>query len=64
MGYGEKQMAELEATINAVPADSVIIGTPIDLGRMLKINKPSTRVLYELQEQQPGQLEAAIKRIL
>ena len=64
MGYGEKQMAELEATINAVPADSVIIGTPIDLGRMLKINKPSTRVLYELEEQQPGQLEAAIKRIL
>lgn len=64
MGYGDKQMKELEQTINAVPCDLVLIGTPIDLGRLLKINKPSMRVLYELEEQQPGQLAAAIKKVL
>ncbi len=50
MGYGEEQMKELEATINNADVDLVIIGTPIDLGRILKINKPSQRVMYELQE--------------
>ncbi len=50
MGYGEKQMKDLEATINAVDADAVVIGTPIDLGRLLKINKPAVRVRYELEE--------------
>ncbi len=50
MGYGDSQMKDLEETINKTDCDSVIIGTPIDLGRILKINKPSTRVKYELQE--------------
>jgi predicted GTPase len=50
MGYGDQQMKDLEETINKVDCDSVVIGTPIDLGRILKINKPSTRVKYELQE--------------
>lgn len=50
MGYGEEQMKDLEETINKVDCDSVVIGTPIDLGRILNINKPSTRVRYELQE--------------
>ncbi|MBK8946058.1 MAG: GTPase [Ignavibacteriae bacterium] len=50
MGYGDDQMKDLEETINKVECDSVVIGTPIDLGRILKINKPSTRVMYELQE--------------
>ncbi len=50
MGYGDEQMKDLEETINKIDCDSVIIGTPIDLGRILKINKPSTRVKYELQE--------------
>lgn len=50
MGYGEKQAADLEATIRAVPADLVIIGTPIDLTRVIKIDKPYQRVRYELQE--------------
>jgi len=50
MGYGEQQMKDLEATINAVECDSVVIGTPIDLGRFININKPSTRVYYELAE--------------
>lgn len=64
MGYGKKQMKELEQTINAVPCDLVLIGTPIDLGRLLKINKPSMRVLYELEEREPGQLAAAIKKVI
>ncbi|MGE5351806.1 MAG: cyclic 2,3-diphosphoglycerate synthase [Acidobacteriota bacterium] len=50
MGYGEDQMKDLEETINNTDCDAVVIGTPIDLGRILKINKPSTRVRYELQE--------------
>ncbi|MBA7571900.1 Cyclic 2,3-diphosphoglycerate synthetase [subsurface metagenome] len=50
MGYGEKQIQELEDTINAVDCDIVIIGTPIDLSRIIKINKKSIRVKYELQE--------------
>jgi len=50
MGYGEKQIQELENTINAVDCDIVIIGTPIDLSRIIKINKKSIRVKYELQE--------------
>lgn len=50
MGYGEEQIKDLEVTINKTDCDSVIIGTPIDLGRILKINKPSVRVRYELQE--------------
>jgi predicted GTPase len=48
MGYGQEQMKDLERTINKVKCDSVAIGTPIDLGRFIKINKPSTRVKYEL----------------
>ncbi|RJQ64324.1 MAG: GTPase [Stygiobacter sp.] len=50
MGYGDDQRKDLEDTINNTECDSVIIGTPIDLGRILKINKPSTRVMYELEE--------------
>ena len=50
MGYGKKQTQELEDTINAVDCDVVIIGTPIDLSRIIKINKKSIRVKYELQE--------------
>jgi predicted GTPase len=50
MGYGEAQTRDLEATINASDVDMVVIGTPIDLSRIIKINKPSQRVRYELQE--------------
>jgi predicted GTPase len=50
MGYGKKQIQELEDTINATDCDLVIIGTPIDLTRIIKINKKSIRVKYELQE--------------
>ena len=48
MGYGGQQVKDLQATINAVDCDAVIIGTPIDLRRVVKIDKPSTRVTYEL----------------
>jgi predicted GTPase len=50
MGYSDEQLADLEATINASDADSVVIGTPIDLSRVIRIDKPFTRVHYDLQE--------------
>jgi predicted GTPase len=50
MGYGEAQMRDLEATIEKADVDMVIVGTPIDLTRVIKINKPYQRVRYELQE--------------
>ena len=50
MGYGPEQTRELEATLNAAPADLVLIGTPIDLRRVLKLNRPAQRVRYDLQE--------------
>ena len=50
MGYGEQQLKDLEATINRTECDSVVIGTPIDLSRIIKIKKPFTRVNYNLQE--------------
>ncbi len=50
MGYGEQQLRDLEDTINKTDCDSVIIGTPIDLNRVININKPHTRVHYELEE--------------
>jgi len=50
LGYGEKQMKELEQVVNKVDCDLVLIGTPIDLRRVIKINKPALRVTYELQE--------------
>ncbi len=50
MGYGKKQIQELEETINKSDVDSIVVGTPIDLTRILKMNKPSTRVKYDLQE--------------
>lgn len=50
MGYGEQQLRDLEETINKTDCDSVIIGTPIDLTRIININKPCARVNYELDE--------------
>lgn len=49
MGYGEEQLRDLEATINACDCETVVIGTPIDLNRVIEINKPSIRVSYNLQ---------------
>ncbi len=50
MGYSDEQLKDLETTINNTECDAVVIGTPIDLNRIVKINKPNTRVYYDLQE--------------
>jgi predicted GTPase len=50
MGYGEVQLRDLEATINATDCDAVVIATPIDLNRIVDIKKPNTRVFYDLEE--------------
>jgi predicted GTPase len=50
LGYGKKQMVELERTINRVPCDTVIVGTPIDIAKFLAIKHPTVRVTYELKE--------------
>jgi predicted GTPase len=50
MGYGERQMHDLTATIERADCDSVVVATPIDLARVIRINKPSARVEYSLQE--------------
>jgi len=57
MGYSTEQIEELEETINAAPCDVVVIGTPIDLRRVLNLNKPAVRVKYELQEVSKPDLE-------
>ncbi len=64
MGYGQRQMNELEATINAADCDLVLIGTPVDLGQLLKINKPSMRVRYELDDDSTQLLRVEIERTL
>ncbi len=56
MGYSSGQLKELETTINNTPAEVVIIGTPINLDTLIRINKPTVRVRYELEEIIPGQL--------
>lgn len=50
MGYGDQQIKDLEATIDKTPCDVVVIATPIDLNRIVKINKPTVKVGYDLQE--------------
>ena len=62
MGYGEKQIADLEKTISKVDCDLVVIGTPIDLGRLIKIPQPSIRVMYELEEIGKPDLEDVLKQ--
>jgi predicted GTPase len=64
MGYGNKQIRDLEKTINNSDADMVIIGTPIDLRKILNMNKPAVRVYYELQEIGRPNLNDALKKVL
>jgi len=64
MGYGEKQIRDLENTINAADCDLVVIGTPIDLGRVLNIEKPTVRVRYELKEIGTPDLQSVLKTFL
>ncbi len=64
MGYGEKQIKDLEKTINRTKCDLVVIATPIDLARLIKINKPSVRVGYSLAEIGNPNLEDVLKKFL
>jgi predicted GTPase len=64
VGYGERQIRDLEATINAVDCDLVIIATPVDLTRIIRINKPMLKVGYELQEIGKPDLAELVRRRL
>ncbi|MCL6581722.1 MAG: GTPase, partial [Firmicutes bacterium] len=64
MGYGEAQVRELEETICRTPCDVVVIGTPIDLRRVLKLEKPAVRVTYDLQEIGRPTLEDVLEPLL
>jgi len=64
MGYGKQQIQDLENTINNSDAELVIIGTPIDLRKIININKPALRIRYELQEIGTPTLQDALKRIM
>jgi predicted GTPase len=50
MGYSAHQLADLEATINAIPCDAVIFGTPVDLRHLLTLHVPAVRVSYDIEE--------------
>jgi len=62
MGYGERQIADLEQTIAAVPCELVLIGTPIDLSRVVRIEKPAMRVKYELDAETVSALRTDLER--
>jgi predicted GTPase len=64
MGYGDQQVKDLERTINNSDADLVIIGTPIDLRKIVKLNKPALRVFYDLQEIGKPDLHDALKTFI
>lgn len=64
MGYGQEQMHDLEVTINNTPCDLVVVGTPIDLTRMLKIKHPMERVRYELQVIGRPTLEEVVQAVI
>ncbi len=61
MGYGEQQVKDLQATIDAVECDAVVVGTPIDLKKVVEIKKPCVRVQYKLQEIGEPTLEDVLK---
>jgi predicted GTPase len=62
VGYGEEQVRELEKTIANTPCDVVLIGTPIDLRRVMNLDKPAVRVRYDLEEKGPSTLENALRK--
>ena len=64
MGYGDKQMADLQATIAKSDVDAVIIGTPIDLSRVIRIDKPKTRITYELDDYSDPSLGRVVADVL
>jgi predicted GTPase len=64
VGYSEAQLRDLEATIAAVPADVVAVGTPIDLGRLVRIDKPSVRVTYGVEDASSPGLDEIVDEFL
>ena len=64
MGYGETQVRDLAATLDAVDCDVVVSGTPIDLTRVVRVSKPIVRARYALREQTPGALAAELDAVL
>jgi predicted GTPase len=62
MGYGDQQVKDLEDTINATDADVVVEGTPIDLKRIITVNKPIANIRYELEEVEPGTIEEMVSK--
>jgi predicted GTPase len=64
MGYGKKQIRELEQTINATPCDVVVSGTPIDLTRVLRTNKPIVRIRYGVGEKTAREIDTVLERFL
>lgn len=64
MGYSDGQKKELEETINRTPADMVLIATPIDLARVLKIEKPSVKVKYEIEEMEGPGLKSIVEKFV
>ncbi len=64
MGYGEEQTRDLEATVKATPCDLVVIGTPIDLRRIIAFDKPTVRVTYDLEERGKPDLAQVLAPIL
>jgi predicted GTPase len=64
LGYASEQLKDLEDTVNSTPCDAVLIATPVNLARVLKIEKPAIRVEYEVVETEPARLSCMIDRFL
>ncbi len=64
LGYGEKQLKELEETINKVPCDLVLVGTPINLAKLIKVNKPCVRVYYNMGDRASQQLTKLLEKLI
>lgn len=64
MGYGDSQVHELQETINNTPCDIIVVGTPIDITRVVEVNKPTLRVRYELQEIGQPTLDTVLNPII
>jgi predicted GTPase len=64
LGYGNKQIKELQKSINQIPADAIIMATPVDLRKFMKLNKPAVKVDYELQIESGVRLETLLKKYI
>jgi predicted GTPase len=64
MGYSPKQLAELETTIRNTPCDVVVVGTPVDLGKVIRISQPTARVTYDVVERTPLTLAQVVREFV